>query len=234
MKARIIAQLVRSAPEAVAGHNKRRRSVDKIKAGKGGFKSGALRGPRSLIFCAGAALMGLTAPMAYGAEQFFMQIPNVPGDVTVAQYAGWISVSSFSMGFSNATTRGGKGLPGLTAGIGTCQPIAVVKPLDLTSPALSMSAYLGTAYPTVTLVGQTDGSTAPPVTFLSVTLTNAIIDSVTLSGNPTTSAQFEALTLEFDRIQVTYYIRDLTIIRKGPPVLTPVTHTIDCANAKAF
>jgi len=158
---------------------------------------------RSLMFCISTALIGLTAQSALGAEVFVMQIPGMTGDVTVLNYVGSISVSSFSAGFSNPAADGPGGV---VAGKPTCQPIQVVKPLDGTSPKMSAAAFSGTPYPTVTLIGLTQSPSATYYyPFLTFTLSNVVVSSLNFAG-----AQAESLTLVYGQITVSYYAQSPT------------------------
>ena len=176
---------------------------------------------RSLIFCISTALIGLTAQSALGAEVFVMQIPGITGDVTVQNYVGSISVSSFSAGFSNSATDGSSGV---VVGKPICQPIQVVKPLDGTSPKMSAAAFLGTPYPTVTLIALTQSpSAAYYYAFLTLTLNNVFVSSLNFAGGQT-----ESLTLEYGQITVSYYAPSAT----GAIVLVGKTN-INCITGGA-
>jgi type VI secretion system Hcp family effector len=184
---------------------------------------------KSLLLWATTALMGLAAQGALGSEVFLMQVPGVRGDVTLAGYAGWISVASFSASFSNAAANTSGAV---TAGTPSCQPLQVIKPLDLTSPQLSMGVILGTAYPTVTFVAlnQTStGQTSPIlVPFLRFTLSDAIVQSIAFAGTGASSAQFETLTLVYGQIEVSYLTPSSTGASAGM-----VSTTINCLTGTA-
>ena len=177
---------------------------------------------RSLIFCISTAVIGLTAQSALGAQVFVMQIPGITGDVTVQNYVGSISVSSFSAGFSNSAAPVGSGQA--VAAKPICQPIQVVKPLDGTSPKMSAAAFLGTPYPTVTLIALTQSpSAAYYYAFLTLTLNNVFVSSLNFAG-----AQTESLTLEYGQITVSYYALSAT----GAIVLVGKTN-INCITGGA-
>jgi len=179
---------------------------------------------RSLIPWATAALIGLASQGALASELFLMQVPGVRGDVTLAGYAGWISVASFSAGFSNAAadTSGA-----VTAGTPSCQPLQVIKPLDITSPVLSMGVISGTAYPTVTFVALNQVGTGF-VPFLRFTLSDAIVQSINFAGTGASSAQYENLALVYGQIQVSYLTQSST----GGPA-SVVSTTINCLTGTA-
>jgi len=175
---------------------------------------------RSLIFCIGTALIGVTAQAALGAEVFLIQVPNVAGDVILAGYNNWISVDSFSAGFSNPDVPNGTGA---SAGKGICQPIQIQKTLDRTSPLLSAAAFQGTAFPTVTLTALAPlGSSYYP--FLTFTLSDAVISSLTMAGNGTASAQDESLTLVYGKLTVSYS----AVNPATGQVSVAATKTVDC------
>jgi type VI protein secretion system component Hcp len=103
----------------------------------------------------------------------------------------------------------------------------VIKPLDLTSPHLSMGVILGTAHPTVTFVALNQMSTSL-VPFLRFTLSDAIVQSVAFAGTGASSAQFESLSLVYGQIQVSY----LTQSSSGGPA-GAVSTTINCLTGAA-
>jgi type VI secretion system secreted protein Hcp len=175
---------------------------------------------RSLIFCIGTALIGVTAQGALGAEVFLVQVPNVAGDVILAGYKNWISVDSFSAGFSNPDVPNGTGA---SVGKGICQPIQIQKPLDRTSPLLSAAAFQGNAFPTVTLTALAPlGSSY--YAFLTLTLSDAVISSLTMAGNGAASAQEESLTLVYGKLTVSY-----SALNPATGVVSvAATRTVDC------
>jgi type VI secretion system Hcp family effector len=179
---------------------------------------------RSLIFWISTALVGLTTPVARAAEVFLMQVPGIRGDVTLAGYPGWISVATFAAGFSNAAvdTSGG-----VTPGTRSCQSLQVIKPLDVTSPQLSMAVFSATAYPTVTLVALKPSGTSL-VPFLRFTLSDVVVNSIAFVGNGASSAQNESLALVYGQIQVSYLIQD-----PAGAIMVGASTTINCLTGTA-
>ena len=178
---------------------------------------------RSLIFWITAALIGLTTPVVHATEVFVMQVPGVQGDVTLANYARWISVQAFSAGFSNAATDTSGAV---TPGAPTCQPLQVIKLLDATSPQISVAAFTGTTYPTVTLVALNLIGTSY-VPFLQFTLSDVVVSSVAFVGNGAASAQNENLTLVYGQITVTY------MAQNASGLLTAKSNTLNCLTGTA-
>ena len=179
---------------------------------------------RSLILWITTALVSLTAQAAMASEVFLMQVPGVQGDSTVAGYPGWITVASFTASFSNPAADTSSGV---TTGKASCQPLVVIKPLDRTSPSLSMGVINSTAYPTVTLVAlNSTGTTFTP--FLRFTLSDAVVSAIYFAGTGAASAQNESLTLVYGQIQVSYWPTSTT----GAPSAA-VSTTIDCLTGTA-
>ena len=166
---------------------------------------------------ASIALGGAVA-QASSAEVFLMNIPGVSGDVTLAGYPGWISVTTFSEGFAS--------IGGASAGGGarhvTCHDLRIVKPLDVTSPALTMAVATGHQYSKIELVALSNshGSESP---FLKLTLHHAFITAVNLGGDSATSARYETLTVEAQSIDVSYFAPR----PDGAP--GEMTATVECA-----
>jgi type VI secretion system secreted protein Hcp len=170
----------------------------------------------------GGLLLVMAAQATPAAEQFLMNIPGINGDVTTKGYVNWISVTSFSEGISGSQGSA----TGLGAGRLTCQAMHIVKPLDVTSPALMAAVATGHHYSTIELVAlsTSDGGQGE---FLRLTLQNVLIASVTFAGDSSTSARVETLTLDPERIEVTYTPQ----LADGRPG-TPVTSQVNCSNLR--
>jgi type VI secretion system secreted protein Hcp len=155
-------------------------------------------------------------------EVFLLNVPGITGDVTLKDFAGWISVTSFSESFANSGARGGGGGGGARR-IG-CQELRIVKPLDLTSPELTLAVASGHLYRTIELVALRTAGGAPQE-FLRFTLSNALFTSVAFAGNSDASARTESLEVRPTRVEVKY-----TPQRADGGIGAPASTTVDCGS----
>src|SRR5258708_19723256 len=130
-----------------------------------------------------ALVLGLAAQAVSAEELFLVNIPGIGGDVTLKGYEGWISVTAFSEGFTNAEGAAFGG--GAEVGRTSCQELRVVKMLDVTSPEVAAAVATGRHYASVKLAVLKEG--AQNFEFLRFTLSNVIFTSVTFGGNTKTS-----------------------------------------------
>ena len=151
-------------------------------------------------------LAGLPMSAALASNNLYMLIPGITGSATADNFRGWIDVSSFSLGYQQAT----------------CSSLTVSKLLDMTSPALTMAAVAGTFYPVVTLVSVVNGP--EPYVEFRLKLFGAAVTSVQQSGASSTPA--ESLSFQPSRVEVTYFTQG----QDGQ--LTPISSTVDCQAVK--
>ncbi len=175
---------------------------------------------RMTVLFLGLALVNAAAPAAAD-ELFFLNVPGVAGDVTTRGYLGWISVTSFTEGFSNAAANrsGAGGATGRTS----CQNLHVIKPLDVTSPELALAVATGRVFGKIELVAVRSSNGAPEE-FLRFTLSSVMISSVAFAGDTNTSARTETLVLRPTKVDVQY-----TPQRADGSLGSPVSALLDCA-----
>jgi type VI protein secretion system component Hcp len=172
---------------------------------------------RTLRLSLCTALFGLVTFAAHGAETFLMLIPGVSGESTTAGYAGWINVNDFSFVVANNAAETPSGI---TVGKGSCQPLKLDKLLDSTSPVLAAAVFSATVYPTITIAAVDSGTVN--YQSLTVTLTNAVIGSISLSGTGTSKS--ETIILIPTSIQVNY-----VPLTPAGTLGGSISHTINCA-----
>jgi type VI secretion system Hcp family effector len=149
-----------------------------------------------------------------------IQSPTIAGDVTLAGYPGWISVSSFSVDLTSSVTLNGSS--GSSSGKVACPQVVVTKPLDSASPQLAFALFKGEFLGTVTLAALKDLGNGV-FKYLTFTLTNAAISQVSLAGSGTVSAQAENVIFNPEKLVITY-------IPQNPNGTsgTPVSAGYDC------
>lgn len=161
-----------------------------------------------------------TAPLAVGAaqslkveaaQQIFLALDGIAGEVTDATRKGQIAIDSFSLGMTNSGTMGG--------GKVSFQDMATSAILSSASPALSFYCASGKHIPTATLTVETTTSlSAKPIPIYTVVLTEVQVTSVTTGGSD--SKPVESYSLNFGQISWTY----VPINSKGTPG-APITKT---------
>jgi type VI secretion system Hcp family effector len=169
----------------------------------------------------GTLLAGATLTAA-ASETFYMNVPNVHGEVTARGFEGWIAVTSFDEGFTAVRAPAFGGAGGGRSRF-SCQSMQLVKPIDKSSPALTMAVALGRVYQEVDLVAVTTGGELGGQEFLKFALHNVIVSGVTWNGDSTTSARFETVSLSPASVEVTYWPQ-----RPDGTLDAPVTATVTC------
>lgn len=170
---------------------------------------------RSLIRYLAMLLTCLATQAALAADVFLLNIPGIHGDVTLAKYTGWISVTAFSGAFENSSNA---------ATGASCQQMGIVKVIDVASPALAMAVATEQRHPEVALVAVADSGGGNE--FLRFTLRNALISSVAFGGDSSTSARTEKLTVSPQQIEVRYVPQN----PDGAPG-APISTVVDCLGA---
>jgi type VI secretion system secreted protein Hcp len=172
-----------------------------------------------VIFMAMSAMLGTSLVQA-ASETFYLNVPGILGDVTARGYEGWISVTSFSEGFSNSSSArsGGGGAARVS-----CKEFKIVKPLDVTSPHLALAVATDQIFGSIQLAAVSTGNR--PIQFLSFTLLNATIDAVSFGGDSDTSARVETLAIRPAKVLISYRPQ----AADGAPG-TPVQATVDCSS----
>jgi type VI secretion system secreted protein Hcp len=155
-----------------------------------------------------------------------IQSPAIAGDVTLAGYPGWISVSSFSVDLSSSVTANSAG--GSISGKVACPRVLVTKPLDSASPRLAFALFKEESLGTVTLAALKDLGSGT-FKYLTFTLTNATVSQVSLAGSGAVSAQAENVTFNPEKLVITY-------IPQKPDGTggAPVSAGYDCATNTTF
>ncbi len=173
-----------------------------------------------VIFIAMGAMLGTCTAQA-ASETFYLYVPGIAGDVLTRGYEGWISVTSFSEGFSNSSAARSGG----AAARVSCQEFRIVKPLDVTSPHLALAVASDQVFNSIKLAALSTGNR--PIEFLSFTLLNATIDAVQFGGDSDTSARVETLSIRPAKVLISYRPQ----APDGAPGI-PVQATVDCSSIR--
>jgi type VI secretion system secreted protein Hcp len=128
-----------------------------------------------------------------------MDFDGVKGDVTTADYKGWIELNSFQFGVSRAVSSGAGGAT-RESSAPSISEIVVSKYLDASSPKLYQDSLAG-AFDTKVTIKMTSTTKNKVETFLTYELTDCGVSSYSQSSGG--DAPVESLSLNFTKIMMT-------------------------------
>ena len=129
----------------------------------------------------------------------YMDFDGVKGDVTTAEYKGWIELNSFQFGVSRAVSSGAGGAT-RESSAPSISEIVVSKYLDASSPKLYQDSLAG-AFDTKVTIKMTSTTKNKVETFLTYELTDCGVSSYSQSSGG--DAPVESLSLNFTKIMMT-------------------------------
>ena len=147
------------------------------------------------------------AGAASAATDTFMLVPGIPGSSVTVGHENWIDVISLQQSFPGQLRKG------------TACDVTVVKGLDIAGPKLYLAAVTGQIFPEIKIEVVKVG--AAPLTFYQLKLTNAIISSITTSGNSTSIV--ESVVISPQSAMLSFFPQN----PDGAPG-SPITATIPC------
>lgn len=137
-----------------------------------------------------ATVLAIALP-AVASDDIFVSVPNAPGDVATAPFAGQIQALSISTGFSNSAA--GR----------TMAPITITKVVDKSTPKLIDIGSKNTLVSSITISQTVTTNTATTVTYMTLKLTNARILSWNLVDTDGGDA-IEQISFSADSVGVEY------------------------------
>ncbi len=129
----------------------------------------------------------------------YMDFDGVKGDVTTADYKGWIELNSFQFGVSRAVSSGAGGAT-RESSTPSISEIVVSKYLDASSPKLYNDSLAGN-FDTKVTIKMTATTKNKVETFLTYELTDCGVSSYSQSSGG--DAPVESLSLNFTKIMMT-------------------------------
>ena len=129
----------------------------------------------------------------------YMDFDGVKGDVTTAEYKGWIELNSFQFGVSRAVSSGAGGAT-RESSAPSISEIVVSKYLDASSPKLYQDSLAG-AFDRKVTIKMTSTTKNKVETFLTYELTDCGVSSYSQSSGG--DAPVESLSLNFTKIMMT-------------------------------
>ena len=129
----------------------------------------------------------------------YMDFDGIKGDVTTADYKGWIELNSFQFGVSRGVSSGAGGSTRESSSPSISE-IVVSKYLDSASPKLYQDSLAG-AFDTKVTIKMTSTTKNKVETFLTYELTDCGVSSYSQSSGG--DAPVESLSLNFVKIMMT-------------------------------
>jgi type VI secretion system secreted protein Hcp len=146
----------------------------------------------------------------------FLKIDGVKGESVVKGHAGEIDVLSWSWGMSQSgTTHLGTGGG---AGKVDVQDLSFTHYVDSSAPNLMQACCTGKHYDEALLVLRKAGTN--PLDYITITLKNVIITSISTGGSGGEEMVTENVTLNFNEFTYAYQPQDKTGAAKGGAIET--------------
>lgn len=134
------------------------------------------------------------------AMDMFIQIGDLKGESRDKVHKEKIDVLAWSWGVSNSGSAGMGG--GAGAGKANVQDLSITKYIDKSSCSLLNAACVGKHFPTATLIVRKAGG--KPLEYLTITLTEVLITSVSTGGSGGEDRLTENVSLNFAKVKVDY------------------------------
>ena len=163
------------------------------------------------------------AVQAAGGDPIFMKFDGIDGEVTVKGHENEIELLSWSWGMDQGGISGGGG-----AGKVNVHDITMTKQLDKSSPKLMEVLAKGEHARQVELSFSSPSPRSRE--FMRITLENVIVTSYQISGSASQDRPAESLSLNFEKIKVSYQQLD----KKGTSAGAPKVFTWDVAANNSF
>ena len=107
------------------------------------------RRPGTILGTSAFAILLVLAAVPARADEMYLQLGDVAGDVTTAAYLNWINVASWSWGATNATTVAAG--TGYATGKAALSALTLMKSADSGTPRLVDAVVKGTHFPKAAL-----------------------------------------------------------------------------------
>src|SRR5688500_10936143 len=146
----------------------------------------------------------MTPPISAGAAtmavDMFIKIGKLEGESKDTKHGKEIDVLAWSWGASNSGSAHVGG--GMGAGKVNVQDLSFTKYIDKSSPDLMLACCNGEHYPEAKLVVRKAGK--DPLEYLTITLKEVIVTSVSTGGSGGEDRLTENVTLNFAKVQLNY------------------------------
>jgi len=133
------------------------------------------------------------------ASDIFAKLGDIKGESTDDKHRDEIEVLSFSFGFSNFLSASAGS--GAATGRATFHDLSFTHKIDKASPVLMQSCATGVHIPTATISVRKSGQSQD---YLTYDLTDVIITSAQIGGNPGGDGPVEQISLNYAKVKVGY------------------------------
>ena len=141
------------------------------------------------------ALLLLMPGVSFAGVNFYMKIPDIPGESKNADHEGEIDV----YGISWSMSQSGR--------LSCLEDMEVNKLVDLSTPYLFLAQSTGRAFDEVVIMARKDSGDAH-LDYLTITLSNVMISSLSTGGDRGDNPLTEKVTLGFDKMTIKYVVQN--------------------------
>jgi type VI secretion system secreted protein Hcp len=134
---------------------------------------------------------------AFAAVDMFLKIEGIDGEASDKNHEGEIDVLSWSWGMTQSGSAGGG------AGKVNVQDLSFTKFIDKSTPKLYEKLANGEHIPEIKL-SISDKKYSGNETYLTYTLTDVLVSSVSTGGSDGKDRPTESISLNFEKIKITY------------------------------
>jgi type VI secretion system secreted protein Hcp len=153
------------------------------------MKTSSFRALAALVlFSAGTLLPAMVS----ASTLYFVKFEGIDGESQVEGHRGAIDVLAFSFGASNSGS-----------GKVNVQDLSFTKRVDSTSPLLFRACVTGTHYGSVKLTCARASGDGKPREYLTITLSDVLVSSVSGGGSAGDDGQSENISLNFEKLEMT-------------------------------
>jgi type VI secretion system secreted protein Hcp len=136
----------------------------------------------------------------------FLKIGTIPGESTDSKHADWIEISSFSNGVSQSSSGSRSDAGAASGGRADFADFTLTKNVDKASPKLMLSCAKGEHIALITI--ELCRATGDKTKYLEYKLSDVIVSSVSVGGSAAGDLPTENVSLNFGKIETTYFATD--------------------------
>jgi type VI secretion system secreted protein Hcp len=145
----------------------------------------------------------LASPRLGAADDIFVRIDGIEGDVQEVSHVGWIR--AFAVGNSVSSSSSNTGVGGLPTVVTAFSDVSVLKGIDRASPALFVAAATGEQRRAVDVEFVRGGE--DPFVYFRIQLTDVLITGVRTNASSRDQNITEFVTFAFERIRWEYRVQ---------------------------
>jgi type VI secretion system secreted protein Hcp len=148
---------------------------------------------------------------------YFLKLNGIDGESEVKGHEKEIQISSFSFGCANQGSGGYGGGSGSSKA--SVQDIHITKQVDNATPNLYKYCFQGNSIDQAIITVRKAGGD-DPLDYLTMTLTEVFVSSVSTSGHDGGGIAQESLSLNFSKVHMVYKLQDPTGAGQDGPDIT--------------